>query len=96
MVGADNIITSARLVFGGMAATPKRASGAEAALVGKAWSESAIETACTALREDFTPLTDMRATAAYRMLVAQNLLLRFYLEHSEIPGEYRLQREAAE
>jgi xanthine dehydrogenase small subunit len=96
IVGPDNVITSVRLVFGGMAGTPKRAKSAEAALAGKSWSEANIETACAAIAEDFTPLTDMRATSAYRMLVAQNLLRRFYLEHSDSTGQLRLYREAAE
>ncbi|MCD1618638.1 xanthine dehydrogenase small subunit [Salipiger marinus] len=74
-------ITQARLAFGGMAATPKRASGAERALTGQPWSEAAFEAAAEALAQDFTPLDDWRASAAYRMLGAQNLLRRFFLEH---------------
>ena len=65
----------------GMAATPKRASGAERALTGQPWSEAAFEAAAEALAQDFTPLDDWRASAAYRMLGAQNLLRRFFLEH---------------
>ncbi|MGR3481499.1 xanthine dehydrogenase small subunit [Salipiger marinus] len=74
-------ITQARLAFGGMAATPKRASGAERALTGQPWSEAAFEAAAEALTQDFTPLDDWRASAAYRMLGGQNLLRRFFLEH---------------
>jgi len=69
-----------RVAFGGMAATPKRASHTEAALEGKPWTETTLRAARAALATDYTPLTDMRATAAYRMQVAQNLLERFYLE----------------
>ena len=73
-------IVEARVAFGGMAATPKRASHTEAALAGKPWTETTLRAARAALATDYTPLTDMRATAAYRMQVAQNLLERFYLE----------------
>jgi xanthine dehydrogenase small subunit len=63
-----------------MAATPKRASAVEAALVGQPWTEATVEAAMAKYAEDFTPLTDMRATAEYRALAAKNLLLRFYME----------------
>jgi len=76
-------ITSACIALGGMAATPKRAAAAEAALVGNDWSEATFESAAQALTADFTPLTDWRASADYRMRSAQNLLRRFFLEHDE-------------
>jgi len=68
------------LAYGGMAAIVKRAAKAEAALVGKPWNEAQVAAAKAALAEDFKPLTDMRASAAYRLQVAQNLLHRFWLE----------------
>ena len=73
-------ITSARLAFGGLAATVKRAAQAEAALLGQPWTEANLKLAMAALAHDYTPLTDMRASAAYRLQVAQNLLRRFWLE----------------
>lgn len=73
-------VRAVRLAFGGMAATVRRAAAAEAALAGQAWSEASVAAAQAALRQDFAPLTDMRATAAYRMQVAQNLLQRLWLE----------------
>jgi len=76
----DGQVRAARLAFGGMAAIVKRAANAEAALVGQPWSEAAVEAAMAALETDFTPLTDLRASAAYRMRVARNLLRRFWLE----------------
>ena len=79
-----------------MAATPKRASRVEAALLGKPWSEESVEGAVAAFAEDFTPLTDMRASASYRKMAAQNLLRRFWLETSGAEGQLRLRREAAE
>ena len=89
--GAFNItreggqITAARIAFGGMAATPKRASLTEAALTGKPWSRGTIETAMQAMAQDFTPMSDMRASAGYRMKAAQNMLLRCYLESTGAP-----------
>ncbi|MEQ8335346.1 xanthine dehydrogenase small subunit [Nisaea sp.] len=76
----EGLVTRARLAFGGMAATPKRAAGAEAALTGQPWSEASVRAAMAALGDDFSPLSDWRASADYRSRVAANLLLRFYLE----------------
>ena len=73
-------VSDARLCYGGMAATPKRAGGAEAALRGKPWNEATVRAAMVALDGDFAPLTDFRASADYRRRVAANLLYRFYLE----------------
>ena len=72
------VVTAARIAFGGMAGVPKRASLAEAALVGKAWTEAAVDAAAEAMAGDFAPLSDMRASAGYRMLTAQNLLRRYF------------------
>ena len=74
-------IAGARIAFGGMAATPKRAHGAEAALIRQTFGEAAFERAAAALAEDFAPITDMRASAAYRLKAAQNFVRRFYLEN---------------
>ncbi len=79
----DDVITAARIAFGGMAATPKRADAAEAALLGNTWSEATFDAAAQALPKDFQPLTDWRASSDYRMLSAQNLLRRFYLDHDD-------------
>jgi xanthine dehydrogenase small subunit len=74
------MIGNARIAFGGMAATPKRATAAEAALNGQPWARESFNAAAEALTRDFTPLSDWRASSAYRMRAAQNLLHRFYLE----------------
>ncbi|TKT77623.1 xanthine dehydrogenase small subunit [Aquamicrobium sp. LC103] len=79
-VGADGKVAFARIAYGGMAATPKRARAVEAALVGRPWEIATIEAAMEAYRTDFTPISDMRASAEYRMLAAKNLLKRFYLD----------------
>ena len=63
-----------------MAATVKRAARAEAALVGQPWNQASVNAAKAALALDFKPLSDMRASAAYRLQVAQNLLQRLWLE----------------
>jgi xanthine dehydrogenase small subunit len=63
-----------------MAATVERAAAAEAAIVGQSWNEAAVSAAQAAIERDFAPLSDMRASAAYRLQVAKNLLRRFWLE----------------
>lgn len=77
---SDGRIAEARLAFGGMAATVKRAALAEQALLGQAWSEATMQAAAAALAQDFQPLNDLRASAAYRLQVAQNLIRRCWLE----------------
>jgi xanthine dehydrogenase small subunit len=86
-------VAAITIAYGGMAATPKRAKAVEAALLGKAWTVSTVEAAIPAFAEDYQPLTDMRASAEYRLLAAQNLLRRFFLETTG-EGE-RLTREVA-
>ncbi len=81
----NGLVTEARIAFGGMAATPKRAAHAETALVGQPFGEAAFAAAAEALARDFTPLTDWRASADYRLKVAQNLLRRFWLEQDGAP-----------
>ncbi|MDH4059448.1 MAG: xanthine dehydrogenase small subunit [Aquincola sp.] len=77
---AAGIVRDARLAFGGMAAIVKRAAHAEAALRGQPWTEAAADAAASALARDFTPITDLRASASYRQRAAANLLRRFWLE----------------
>lgn len=87
------VVAGATIAYGGMAATPKRAKAVEAALVGRPWTSATVEAALPAYAEDYQPLTDMRASAEYRLLAAQNLLRRFFLETA---GEAeRLTREVA-
>jgi xanthine dehydrogenase small subunit len=73
-------IAAVRIACGGMAGTVQRAQQTEAALFGQPWSEPTLQAAQSALARDFTPLSDMRASAAYRMQAAQNLLRRAWLE----------------
>lgn len=73
-------VSQARIAYGGMAAIPKRALACEAALLGQPWANASVEAACQALAQDFTPLSDLRASSQYRLLVAQNLLRKCLIE----------------
>jgi xanthine dehydrogenase small subunit len=73
-------VRDARVVFGGMAATVRRAHAVEQAIVGQPWDEPTLTRAITALSTDFQPLTDLRASASYRLAVAGGLLRRYWLE----------------
>jgi len=79
----DGTVTEARIAFGGMAATPKRAPTCEAALVGEPWNEETARRAGEAIAEDFQPIDDHRATAGYRLRVAANLFVRL---HRDLEG----------
>ena len=76
----DGRVVSASIGVGGVAATPVRARKTEAALSGKAWTLEAVQRAITILRAEFQPISDMRASSAYRSEVLGNLLQRFWLE----------------
>jgi xanthine dehydrogenase small subunit len=81
LIGLDgNRVASVRIACGGLAATVRRAAKCEAALLGQSWDEATIERGMDALASDFEPITDMRASAAYRMKASQNLLRRLYME----------------
>ena len=73
-------VEAARIAFGGMAATPRRAIETEAALSGLPWNEATARAGMAALEKDYAPLSDMRASSAYRLRAAQNLLYRYWLE----------------
>lgn len=75
-------IVAPRIAFGGMAATPARARTAEQALDGAMATRESFEAAARALAVDFTPIDDFRASAAYRIRVAQNLVRRWFLAAS--------------
>jgi xanthine dehydrogenase small subunit len=94
-LAGDGTVADIRIAYGGMAATPKRASTVEKALMGKVWNEAAVEAAMAEYASDFTPLTDMRATAAYRALAAKNLLLRFYVETTSTGAPFQVSRSEA-
>jgi xanthine dehydrogenase small subunit len=84
-------VAGARVACGGMAATPKRAQNAERALIGASLDEPASwRAAREALARDFTPLTDQRASAAYRAAVAANLLEKTLIEISGASAPTRI------
>jgi xanthine dehydrogenase small subunit len=79
-------VAAARIAYGGMAATPKRATGAEAALIGAGIRDADTwEAALLALESDFSPLTDQRAGADYRRKVARILLCKALMEIAGTP-----------
>jgi xanthine dehydrogenase small subunit len=77
---AQGRVAHARFAYGGMAAVVKRAANAETAVLGKPWIEHTAAAAAAALEADFAPITDMRASAAYRREAAGALLHRLWLE----------------
>jgi xanthine dehydrogenase small subunit len=89
------VLSQVRLAYGGMAAIPRRAYAAECALENAALDEATLRAGCAALSQDFQPIGDMRASAGYRMQLAENLLRRFFLECAGEPsarGVYRYAR----
>jgi xanthine dehydrogenase small subunit len=76
----NGVVTRARIAFGGMAGTPQRASATEAALTGKPWCKASIEAAAAALAQDYSPLSDVRGSSAYRLSAAANLLRKVWIE----------------
>ncbi|KRH98697.1 xanthine dehydrogenase small subunit [Curvibacter sp. PAE-UM] len=81
-------ISSARIGAGGVAATPVRARKTEAALLGQPWALATFEAAAQVLQPEFEPISDMRASAAYRSSVLGRLLLRYWAEEQ---GELQLE-----
>ncbi|MEM9443067.1 MAG: xanthine dehydrogenase small subunit [Pseudomonadota bacterium] len=77
---ADQTVKDLRIAFGGMAAVPKRASNTERAMIGKPWNMATIKAGQAALAKELAPISDMRASASYRLIVAQNLLMKAFIE----------------
>ncbi len=86
----DGQVSEVRVAFGGMAGTPKRARSCEAAMFGQPWTEATVRNAMASLNGDFTPMSDMRSSAAYRSMAARNLLMKFYLETTDQAPEQRV------
>ena len=82
VVGENGTVETARIAFGGMAGTPKRARAAEGRLVGRRWNKKTVKSAARAFESDFTPISDLRASAGYRAASARHMLLRCFLEDS--------------
>ena len=77
---SDGVVTQAHIAFGGMAGIPQRALAVETALVGQDWTKETVQAAMELFKNDYRPMTDMRASAEYRLDTARNLLMRYYLE----------------
>jgi xanthine dehydrogenase small subunit len=82
---ADGVVKHASIGVGGVAATPVRAHQTQAALLGQPWNLASVQAAMQVLRAEFTPISDMRASAAYRTEVLGNLLQRCWLESQGKP-----------
>jgi xanthine dehydrogenase small subunit len=91
---ADGRVHDIRVGFGGMAATPVRVAAVERALIGEAWTEANVQAAMNVMDTALTPISDMRASAAYRRMVARNLLYRFFLETTMPAARTRLDSAA--
>lgn len=95
----DGVVQQVSIGAGGVAAMPARATAAQHALLGQPWTQATVEAGIAALRSQFQPISDMRASAAYRSEVLGNLLQRFWLEsqgqrHINLES-FRLQEAAA-
>ena len=86
----NQVISDIRIGFGGMAATPARAYQLEHVLKGHDVEQPLPDAAGRALAKDFQPISDMRASSAYRLLVAENLLRKMLIEVSQDNGVKRL------
>jgi xanthine dehydrogenase small subunit len=73
-------VADVRVAYGGMAAIPKRVRRCEQALRGRPWTEATVARGREALVEELAPISDMRASADYRLLAAQNLLSKLFIE----------------
>ncbi len=87
----DGVVRQASIGVGGVAATPVRALRTQAALLGQPWSQDTVQRAIDTLRGEFTPISDMRASAAYRTEVLGSLLRRFWLESQGGAGAVSLE-----
>jgi xanthine dehydrogenase small subunit len=85
LVVLDGQIVSASIGAGGVAAVPSRAIQTEASLNGQPWTQASFEQAAVVLKNEFAPISDMRASAAYRREVLGNLLQRFWLDLNQQP-----------
>lgn len=93
---AANVVTHARLAFGGVAATPSRARKTESLLVGKAWNEASLASALSLLSEEFAPIDDHRSGAAFRRDLITGLFEKFFRGESSAAQDAPISFEADE
>ena len=79
---AGEMLSNARVAYGGMAAVPKRGVACEAALSGKTWNIETALSASSVIGKDYQPISDHRASKDYRLQVAGNLFQRLYQDLS--------------
>ena len=82
----DGTVVDVAIGLGGVAAMPVRAAATEAALVGRLWDVETVRAAAAVLREEGTPIDDHRASAAYRVAMLEQSLLKFHAESGETVG----------
>ena len=73
----DGKLTGVKLAYNGVAPSPCRAPKLEAVLEGKAPSDVSEAALDKAIADSFVARDGLRATWAYRSLVARNLVLEF-------------------
>jgi xanthine dehydrogenase small subunit len=99
LVIEDARVMRASIGVGGVAATPVRARHTEAQLTGRQWTRETLQNAIATLRAEFQPISDMRASSAYRTQVLGGLLQRFWLESQGVSNlrleNYKPQGDAA-
>lgn len=86
----EGIVRDVRIAFGGMDEIPKRAKHCEDVLRGQTWNQATINRAMQVLECDFTPISDFRASAGYRMQASENMLQRLFLESSAPSSQLRI------
>ncbi|MBK8170266.1 MAG: xanthine dehydrogenase molybdopterin binding subunit [Sandaracinaceae bacterium] len=91
---ASHMITSARLAYGGVAATPARATRTEGALVGNPWNEETLRAACEILATEFAPLSDVRSGKEYRQELVVSLFEKFFRGESSASQDLPLGYES--
>jgi xanthine dehydrogenase small subunit len=93
---AGPVVGSIRIGLGGVAATPLRATAAEDALTGRPWTRDAVAAAAEELARAGTPMSDHRASAAYRVAMLRSSLLKFRAGNPapapDLADEYRVRR----
>ncbi|MGH3172399.1 MAG: hypothetical protein ACRDPF_00830, partial [Streptosporangiaceae bacterium] len=82
-------VESIKIGLGGVAATPIRALAAEEALAGRPWTREVVAAAAEEMARTGTPMSDHRASEAYRIAMLRNSLLKFYAETHEVDGKAR-------
>lgn len=80
----DGVVSRARIGLGGVAATPLRATAAEAVLEGRPWTAGTVREAAAALADAGTPMSDHRASSAYRTAMLRSALHKFYVETTSV------------